>query len=320
VNDALEKLRAAGARRFVLDMRLNPGGLLSEAVDVTEQFVDKGKLVVSTQGRAKNQDQKYYAGEARADVRSPLVVLVDGGSASASEIVAGALQDLDRALVIGRTTFGKGSVQSVFPLRGTKSALKLTTARYYTPAGRSIHRNHHAAETGDAEELGDDQEREAAPDSAARPVHHTSAGRTVFGGGGITPDVVVTADTLPPLAQRIEQRGLAFRFANRWVNTHPEMRVPAEVTEPLWSAYLEFLRGEGVAVADSAATVEREILTRSLRRELARRIGGDAKAMQIALEGDPVFQRAMKILERAGQARDVFALAEAGASGADPAR
>ncbi len=311
VRAALDDLRRQGARRFVLDMRLNPGGLLSEAVGVAEQFVPKGNLVVSTRGRAKNQNQRYYASASHADVRSPLVVLVDDGSASAAEIVAGALQDLDRALVVGRTTFGKGSVQSVFPLRGTQSALKLTTALYYTPAGRSIHRAVHLedAELADSDG-GEGREPEASADTAvARPVHHTAAGRVVYGGGGITPDVVVLSDTLPPLAQRIEQRGLAFRFANRWVNTHPGAKVPAEVTGALWTEYVAFVRSQEVVAPDSALAAERTILARAVRREIARRTSGNGEGMRIALEGDPVFQRAAAILGRAGRASDVFASA-----------
>jgi carboxyl-terminal processing protease len=307
VHDALERLRRQGARRFVLDMRLNPGGLLSEAVGVAEQFVSKGNLVVSTRGRAKSQNQRYYASEGHADVRSPMVVLVDDGSASAAEIVAGALQDLDRALVVGRTTFGKGSVQSVFPLRGSQAALKLTTALYFTPAGRSIHRAAHAENVEDADE---DREPGADADSAAaRPIHHTVAGRIVYGGGGITPDVEVLSDTLPPLAQRIEQRGLAFRFANRWINTHPGAKVPAEITGPLWTEYVAFLRAQNIALSDSALTAERAVVARAVRREIARRTSGDGEGMRIALEGDPVFQRAATILGRAGRASDVFAAA-----------
>ncbi len=140
VRAAVEALRAAGAQRLILDLRSNPGGLLDQAVDVAEQFLPRNALVVYTRGRQRGQDNRFYAREARPQLQWPLVVLVDGGSASAAEIVAGALQDLDRGLLVGRTTFGKGSVQSVFPLRDQGAALKLTTALYYTPSGRSIHR------------------------------------------------------------------------------------------------------------------------------------------------------------------------------------
>ncbi|MBI3540388.1 MAG: S41 family peptidase, partial [Candidatus Eisenbacteria bacterium] len=238
VRAAIARLRAQGATRLILDLRANPGGLLDQAVAVAEQFVKKGTMVVSTHGRAHSQDHRYFASESAAELDWPMVVLVDGASASASEVVAGALQDLDRALVVGQTSFGKGLVQSVFPLRDRAVALKLTTARYYTPSGRSIDRTPHDTLTFDA--TAGDEGDGAAPDSAAgakaaadlrRPVFHTAAGRTVLGGGGIRPDVTVPMDTLPPLAGRLEGRGLTFRFANRWVRAHPDWK-PSEALTP----------------------------------------------------------------------------------------
>ena len=320
VRAAVERLRAAGAKSLVLDVRMNPGGLLDQAVDVAEQFLPEGSLVVYTRGRAQPQQNRYYASEPKAETRWPMVVLVDHGSASASEIVAGALQDRDRALVIGRVTFGKGSVQSVFPLRGQSAALKLTTALYYTPSGRSIHRAAH-----DSLDAGADDEAPAPepgpavtpPDSAARPAYLTEGGRRVYGGGGITPDVVVPGDSLPPLTARIEQRGLAFRFANRWVNTHPGGK--ASPGEPAWKDFVAFLESEKLVFDDAGLAREREPLDRALRRELARRLGGDSAAVRVVLAGDPVFERAIQVLSRARSARDVFAAARVEGGDAAPA-
>ena len=305
VRAALETLRVAGARSLVLDLRLNPGGVLDQAVDVAEQFMPKNALVVYTHGRQKSQDNRYYARETHAQVTWPLVVLVDNGSASAAEIVAGALQDLDRALVIGRTSFGKGSVQSVFPLRDRSGALKLTTALYYTPSGRSIHRLVRDTTESDADEE-DAGPAAAVPDTAKRPVYHTAAGRIVYGGGGITPDLTIVPDSLPALTQRVEARGLAFRFANRWVNAHHETAGSPAVP---WTAFVAFLREQKQAFTEDELTRQRPLLERALRRELARRENGDAAAVRVALEGDPVYQRALEVLRRARSARDVFALA-----------
>jgi len=179
VRTALERLKAQGANRLVLDLRSNPGGLLDQAVDVAEQFVKQGTLLVATRGRARGQDNRYYASETHPLLDWPMVVLVDGASASASEIVAGSLQDLDRALVVGQTTFGKGSVQSVFPLREHTVALKLTTARYYTPSGRSIHKATNEQQLADADPDADPgpDGTPAAPDTT-KPVFRTAAGRT----------------------------------------------------------------------------------------------------------------------------------------------
>lgn len=303
VRAALERLREQGAKSLILDLRSNPGGLLDQAVDVSEQFLPHGTLVVYTKGRTRSQNNRFYASGAHHEKDWPMVVLVDHGSASASEIVAGALQDRDRALVIGRTTFGKGSVQSVFPLKGRSAALKLTTALYYTPSGRSIHRA-----VRDSSDEGDD-DFEPAPSSAppadtSRPVFSTAGGRPVFGGGGITPDIVVDADTLPPLTSRVVERGLAFRFANRWVNIQGHDQ--AEFSEAVWREFVAFLGREKIAEAAEAGR-EREPLQRALRRELARRGGGDAAAMRIALPGDPVFRRAILVLGHARRPGDVFA-------------
>jgi len=309
VRAAVERLRREGAARLVLDLRGNPGGLLDQAVDVVEQFVKPGTLVVFTRGRSKGQDQRYYASEKQPQIDLPLVVLIDQGSASASEIVAGALQDLDRALILGENSFGKGSVQGVFPLRGRNAAVKLTTALYHTPSGRSIHqktRNRSPLAAAAEEEEPSAPPPAAAPDTTPPPRFHTASGRTVFGGGGIRPDVVVEADSLPPLARRVETRALAFRFANRWVNQHTAGQA-GDAAESMWSDFLDFLRAEKVVFGAADLERERVWLDRGLRRELARRSGGDAAAARVALEGDPVFRRALQVLSRARSTRDVFA-------------
>ena len=272
VRAALQRLKSQGADRLVLDLRSNPGGLLDQAVDVAEQFVKQGTKLVSTRGRARGQDNLYFASEVHPMLDWPMVVLVDGASASASEIVAGSLQDLDRALVVGQTTFGKGSVQSVFPLRERTVALKLTTARYYTPSGRSIQRISpnppRAADPLDDEGGEPDpapDPKPAKPDSG-RPAFRTAAGRTVYGGGGIHPDVEIPRDTLPPLTNRIEGRGLAFRFANRWVNTHPTWRSSDVLSQELWKDFSDFLATEKVPFSAAELAAERELLSRALRR------------------------------------------------------
>ncbi len=309
----LERLKAEGAKSLVLDLRMNPGGLLDQAVGVTEQFVPKGTMIVYTHGRNRTEDARFYARDPRPNVSWPMVVLVDGGSASASEIVAGALQDLDRALVVGQTSFGKGSVQRVFPLRDDEGALKLTTALYYTPSGRSI--DHPVRDT-----LDEDEEDDSAPppDSVPRPVFRTHSGRRVFGGGGITPDLAIAPDTLTGLLRTVESRNLAFRFANRWINLHPQAR-PAEATVP-WSEFLAWLRAEGVTFTSAEAESQRVPLERALRREMARRMLGDGAAAKVALEDDPAWERARDLLDRARRPGDVFALAAPPPASRAPAR
>jgi carboxyl-terminal processing protease len=313
VRAALAKLRAGGATRLLLDLRSNPGGLLDQAVSVTEDFVPPRTLVVYTQGRMKDSDQRYLAAGRSPELGWPIVVLVDRGTASASEIVSGALQDLDRALIVGETTFGKGLVQNVFPLRG-HGALKLTTARYYTPSGRCINSlaSEHlldSLETADSGDEGDDADTVATTPATPAPTFHTAAGRVVKGGGGIRPDLVVVPDTLPPLLGALEGHGMTFRFANRWVTQHPATRTGDPVSPAMWDAFHAY--ADTVKVANVAAEWERErpVLERALRIEVARRQGGDAAAARLALAGDPVVTRALQVLGRASRARDVFALA-----------
>ncbi len=313
VREAIASLRAAGARGLVLDLRSNPGGLLDQAVDVAEQFVPKGSLVVYTRGRVHGQDNRYYAAEPHPELEWPVAVLVDNGSASAAEIVAGALQDLDRALVLGRTSFGKGSVQSVFMLGDRSQALKLTTALYYTPSGRSIHRKDLLAHAEADDDEGPADSAAAPADTAARPLFHTASGRVVYGGGGIAPDVTVIPDTLPGLTARLEQRGLPFRFANRWINAHPDTRAGQGIREEQWRDFLGFARAEKVTVDDGEARVQRPAIERALRRELARRLEGDAAAARVGLEADPVVRRALEAVAHARTPREVFALASRGA-------
>jgi carboxyl-terminal processing protease len=180
---AIDSLRTAGARSLVLDLRANPGGLLDQGIGVSDLFLDPGQSIVSTRGRTPDENRAFADRAPQRFAGMPLVVLADSGTASASEIVAGALQDHDRALVAGTATYGKGSAQRVFRIRD--GAVKLTTALWYTPSGRSINRPRAASD------LDDDADDAQADTTKPRPKFKTDAGRTVLGGGGIVPDVEV---------------------------------------------------------------------------------------------------------------------------------
>jgi carboxyl-terminal processing protease len=231
--------------------------------------------------------------------------------------VAGAIQDHDRGLVVGETTFGKGSVQSVFPIPGQQAALKLTTAKYYTPSGRSIHKDvfnpGHGLRDGDAEGgEGEGAEVEgdrppAAPDSAARPSFKTDAGRTVHGGGGVTPDVVVHPDTLVDPAREIERRGLFFKFAVRRL---PKAAAGAEIpiTPEIWEDFSRFLAEEKLATTPDSLAAQRAYIETGIRREAARRAGGDAAAFLATAPQDQVLQKALDLLRRTRGARDLLKL------------
>ena len=216
---ALKQLDAPNLDGLVLDLRGNPGGLLNEAVAVSDMFLDKNQLIVSHHGRA-SQERRYYAVRGNRGVQVPLVVLVNGGSASASEIVTGAIQDHDRGLVVGEQTFGKGLVQTVSPL-SENTGLALTTARYYTPSGRLIQRDYKDIS------LYDYLYNHKNPQPTE--VKLTDGGRQVTGGGGITPDVVVASRSPTPSRTMLLRRDVFFPYSEGGVGElhHLVSRAPS---------------------------------------------------------------------------------------------
>jgi len=219
LEDAINKLKKHGMKKLILDLRYNPGGLLNQAIEVSELFLKKGNRIVSTKGRVVNSENNASKnGTIGEDTQ--IAVLVNQGTASAAEIVSGALQDWDRAIVVGKTTFGKGSVQTVFPLDYDGRALKLTTAFYYLPFGRCVNKPEqgirgHGLRSANAAE---DSEESSVTDTAMRDtqVFYTAAGRKMFGGGGITPDVEIEQRPIPWIAQVQERMSLYFRFAVKY--------------------------------------------------------------------------------------------------------
>ncbi|MEI6142293.1 MAG: S41 family peptidase [Mariniphaga sp.] len=235
VRNAILNLRdKKGAKNLVLDLRSNPGGLLGEAVKVTNLFVNHGQEIVSTRGKVSQWDKTYRATEQPVDSIMPIIVLVNSGSASASEIVAGALQDLDRAVILGNRTFGKGLVQTTRDL-SYNTKLKVTTAKYYIPSGRCIqaldyaHRN----EDGSVGNI---------PDSLIT-VFKTKSGRLVKDGGGVTPDIKIVQDTLSTLAYKLVQDYMVFDFATDFANKNRSIP-PAdqfEISDQIYNDFHRFL-------------------------------------------------------------------------------
>src|SRR6266849_261403 len=227
LDDAVEKLRQEGMQRLVLDLRGNPGGLLDAAVGVADHFLDKGQMIVYTKGRTTDSAQDYTAPGKHQKLEIPLVIVVNRGSASASEIVAGAIQDHDRGLVVGETSWGKGLVQSVYTLQ-YGAGLALTTSKYYTPSGRNIQRDYssfydyYVADEGDASGSTEMPLKD-------RKQFKTDTGRVVYGGGGITPDVFVKPSQLSRTTQLLEVRSAIFNYAVEYAAKHPEFS-PKELT------------------------------------------------------------------------------------------
>lgn len=213
VKQALKSLKSQGAESIILDLRENPGGLLFEAVNISNVFIPKGKLVVETRGKQEDWTQEYKTLGQPTDTKIPLVVLTSSGSASASEIVAGTLQDYDRAVLIGRKTFGKGLVQTTRQLP-YNSQVKVTTAKYYIPSGRCIQAIDYSHRNADGS-VG------KVPDSLM-VAFKTKKGRTVYDGGGITPDIKIEAQYLAPITISLLSKALIFNYANEYFYSHPK--------------------------------------------------------------------------------------------------
>jgi len=236
LKDVLLKMKEKNnLKGFIIDLRSNGGGLLSEAVDITSLFVEKNELIVSTKGKTEDRTTIHRTRQAPVDMNIPLVIMVNESSASASEIVAGALQDLDRAVIIGQRTFGKGLVQNVIPL-SYNTQLKVTIAKYYIPSGRCIQEidYSHKAENGGK-----------IPDSLISSFK-TRAGRLVYDGGGIQPDVALEPREFSAVSSNLYGGNYIFRFANQYARKHAQIADPDKfaVDDSTYQQFVDFVKQE----------------------------------------------------------------------------
>ena len=298
---AVDSLRAVGMRALVFDLRGDPGGLLDQGVGIADLFLDPGQKIVSMRGRTKESDRDFVDRRPQPWPQLPLVVLVDSGSASASEIVAGALQDHDRALIVGTTSYGKGSAQSLFPVTDS-SALKLTTALWYTPSGRSINRAHQSADDDDDQ----DALRSLGADTP-RPRFKTDAGRTVLGGGGIAPDVTVAdsaADAQAASLQAALGKHVA-EFRDVLTDYALELRGKRSITAPSFSVtptmrseLYDRLGRRGVLVPRSVYDADSAVVARLLADQITRYVFGPEAEYERLLHRDPDVATALGMLAK----------------------
>jgi carboxyl-terminal processing protease len=313
----LEQLHRQGMTQLVLDLRNNPGGLLDQAVKVAERFLAPGQLILSQRGRIEGTDRSYKSSNSNPD-SIPLVVLVNRNTASASEIVAGALQDHDRAIVVGETSFGKGLVQSIIPMDyGT--ALTLTSTKYYTPSGRLIQRDYSNEGLYDyytkGQGLGGDASAGAAAQKPTGPESLTDTGRKVYGGGGISPDDAVKPRLITPAQQRIADPifGFVRELVNGRVRGFEDYKVTRgiefdhvikadeyPVTDNLFKAFKAYATADGEnKLTDAQLDKARDFIARQMRFEIATAVYGTVGASQVLVADDPQVSKAVEALPRA---------------------
>ncbi|MDQ3950219.1 MAG: S41 family peptidase [Gemmatimonadota bacterium] len=318
VERSIRDLTRQGARSILLDLRENPGGILEQSLEVSNLFLKRSQPILSVRGRVGNPVE--YAAQADPVLPSlPLVVLTDEQSASASEIVAGALQDHDRAVIIGQTTFGKGLVQSVFPLDGGY-ALKLTTAKWYTPSGRSIQKDRKIQNGRMVAEVFDSTETEAAKKN--RPAYKSDAGRIVYGGGGITPDIIVPDDTLSTLEQQVARATFVGpKQVDAYVALHDyalelsrQVRPDFQV-QPGWRDELyRRLQAKGVTVDRAQWNAASRYVDTQLEQRVTRLAFGDSTAKRRSLKYDAPLRKAIEVANRGQTQKDLFTIAAAEAA------
>jgi carboxyl-terminal processing protease len=310
---AVGRLQKEGVKGVILDMRGNPGGILDQSIAMSNLFLNNGEEIVSVRGRAGDPQTYGTTGNATFPTL-PVSVLTDEGTASASEIVAGALQDHDRALVIGSTSFGKGLVQTLFPLDGGY-ALKITTAKWYTPSGRSIQRERKFENGHFVEEKPDTAETEAK--KRARPAYKSDAGRVVYGGGGITPDVLVRDDTLTTVEQAFA-KAIAPKSQDFFVVVNDytlELARGANkdfLVQPQWrEEFYRRLTAKGITVDHTQFEAAGRYVDRLLEQRVARIVGGDSTAKRRDLRFDAPLKKALDLMEKGSSQKDLFTLAAA---------
>ncbi len=320
IREAIAKLKSQGMKSLVVDLRRNPGGLLDQGVSVSDLFLDKKKPVVETHGRLANMNQSFVASTADQYPDLPIVLLVGPFSASASEIFSGALQDHDRALVIGQTTYGKGSVQTIYQLSGG-NVLKLTTGRWYTPSGRSIQKPFDS-DKPDAlianASVRDDTSDVARDDSLPKETFHTDMGRIVYGGGGIRPDIIVK-DTVTQaeraLGQAAEKYGskfydALFAFAVKYAHDHPALKRGFELEPGVLDDFYSALEQKGVSVDRSVYEAASGSVERAIGLEVARDKWGEPGRRERLNAQDPQVRMAISVLRDATTPTSVFAIAD----------
>jgi carboxyl-terminal processing protease len=293
---AMNKLDYPKLDGLIIDLRDNGGGLLNQAVGMADMFLDRNEIVVSQHGRS-SPEQRFYAVHGNQGLAVPLVILANSGTASASEIVAGAIQDHDRGLIVGETSFGKGLVQTPFPLP-EDTMLLLTSARYYTPSGRSIQRDYKNVSLFDYHY---NPQRPHSPE-----VKLTDSGRQVYGEGGITPDVIIAAPKLDGFEQFLDRRGVFYPYSNGvgdfvrfYLGNKPEITRDFVVNDAVIEQFRKYLTDQQIKFTDQDIADNLAWLKLKIKREVFTTVFGLNDGFKIALQGDPQLDKAVDLIPQA---------------------
>lgn len=313
--DALNDLESKGMKQLVLDLRNNPGGYLNQAFQIADLFIEGNKKIVYTRGRRSEFNEDYFSSKTYPFEKLPLIILSNRGSASASEIVSGAVQDWDRGLIVGETSFGKGLVQRQFPLPDG-SAVRLTISSYFTPSGRLIQRKYsdkkeYYEELSEREETEGDNFQHSAENDSARPVYKTNKGRVVYGGGGITPDYITKNDKLTDYSVSLLRKNVFYLFTLQYLDKNTNT-IKAKydgdlskfvneftVTGNIMEDFLAFAAEKEVKMIDEDYKKDREYIAARLKAQIARSFWKNEGWYSVIVSQDQQVKKALTLFEKA---------------------
>ncbi|MEK7818578.1 MAG: S41 family peptidase [Bacteroidota bacterium] len=318
---ALLKLKNLGMEQLILDLRFNPGGFLDQAVKMVDEFLDGGKenrkKVVYTKGRRAEFDEEYFASSNSEFEKIPIVVLLSNNSASASEIVAGAIQDWDRGLIVGETSFGKGLVQRQFDLND-RSAFRLTISRYYTPSGRLIQRSYsdgvekYQREAFERDEKEGENIAHTAEKDSINPIFYTTAGRKIYGGGGITPDFIVKPLTMTSYTTNLFRKNIFYEYVAQYLSgngqnfkdkykSFEDFNLNYKIEDEFVNNFVEFGIKKGTELKKEEFEKDKEFIRMRLKAFIARNFWGNEGWYPIVLSEDNQLQKAIDVLPEAAK-------------------
>ncbi len=309
-SEAIDILESNGANKFIIDLRNNSGGLLKSAVEISENFLDKGEIIVSTKGRKIGSSREYYSKKHPKYGNFPVIILVNGGTASASEIVSSAIQDWDRGLILGTKTYGKGSVQQVIPIQN-KSAIKITTALYYSPSGRSIDN-----EVNKKENINQ-------PGITVKPTEKDTATyytkrlrRKVYGGGAIVPDIIYELPKMTKLETNIYLKGLFFSFTVDYTSSY-RIEEGFSVTQLMLSSFRKFLKDKDVEFTEEDFEKSLDGIKLGLKRTISMKLWGLKSSYESVLHDDQQVTKSIQILKKTKEMDQLFSFTSSSQSGKD---